>query len=134
MATLHAGSYSKERPIFGLEQTFAYRFHPRFTVGVGVGINLYPALLGVPIKVEGTYSFGNPDKKVGGFAYQSVGRNVKLFRESFNSQRYDGGLGLTIELTDQVDLVPQVGYLMLLDKYRGGFLSANFGVRLTYGL
>jgi hypothetical protein len=125
------GSYNKERPTFFLEQNINYRFNKRFSAGVGLGIDLYPALLAFPLFIDVKYHF-----KIMSLPFnltQSLGRNIKLTDTFFTSYRYMGDLSLTIKLK-KMNINPRIGYNFLWEKYGGKNLGFFAGIGIEYKL
>ncbi len=123
------GSYQKERPTFFVEQNINYRLNKRFSLGAGTGINVYPALLGFPLKVDGRYHFNIKSAPLS--VVQSYGRNIRLSDIFFNSNRYIGEVRVHLNL-EKVTLLPRVGYNFLWDKYEGRSLSFFAGIGIEY--
>lgn len=132
LAFLHSGGYATQGSIYMLNQSFSYRFHPHFSVGLGTGFNIYPSLAAMPVYIDATYHFGQG--KYTGYLHQTIGRNVKFSEWSFNSQRYTGGPGLQIEIKPRFGIEGEMGYLLLLDRFNGGNLSFYSTIGLYYSL
>lgn len=132
VGTLHAGSYRKERPIIFLEQEFNYRLGERFSVGLGTGIDLYPGALAFPVFLSGTYAF--PVGQQQASVQTSLGANLRIAELFFFSYRNVSSLGWVLGRERKVQWVPRLGYVMNLDRYWGGSLSALFGLDIRYGL
>jgi len=129
----HIGSYSKERPLVFLDQSFEMVIKPQFRIGLGTGVNLYPSDLTVPLFMNLKYV--KEMGKIGFFAQQSYGVNLKLGSIGFFSHRLVGGAGVMIRLKDRLTLDPELGYVLNLDNYGGGSLSftTSLGVYYTIG-
>lgn len=125
------GSYVKERPTFFLEQAFLNRINKRLSLGAGICINAYPALLGMPIYASGVYHLNIKSYHLS--FNQTFGRNVKLGDVFFDSWRCLGYCELGISLKN-VLLKPKLGYNLLWDKYGGRNLSFIIGIGLKYNL
>lgn len=124
------GTYSKERPTFFLEQGINYQINDLFSIGTGLGINIYPALFALPIQIQGNYRFNIKNQP---FALsQAVGRNIKLSDNFFRSNRYLGELKIILPVKKTVHLAPRLGYNLLWDKYNGRSLSYFIGIGLIY--
>ncbi len=125
------GSYEKERPTFFVEQNFSRRLNEHFSVGAGLGINVYPALLAFPVQVNGKYHF--KIKSLPFSIMQSYGRNIKLSDVFFKSNRYLGEVRANFSV-GKVNLVPRVGYNLLWDRYGGRNLGFLIGIGVEYRL
>lgn len=126
----HIGSYSKERPILYLEQSFNYWLNQRFSFGAGFGINLYPAALAFPVFVNGNYHF-----TVGRHFLtwsNTLGANLRLGELSFSSFRYLGTVSAPVYSRKSVKIVPEVGYSLLLDRSGGGAITFLAGIGIQY--
>lgn len=131
IGSFHAGSYRKERPIVMVQEIVAYQFHPRLSLGIGTGLDIYPAALGFPVYLNGAYQF-----RVGpgqGVAQTSMGMNLRLSDVFFRSMRHSSSLGYAFSIGKRKVLLPKLGYLLNLDGYAGGSLSLVFGLDLVYG-
>ena len=53
----HFGGYGKEKSIYYLEQYLDYQLTEKYSLGMGLGINLYPAQLASPLSVIAKYHF-----------------------------------------------------------------------------
>jgi len=122
----HLGSYSKEKPSFFLEQNVNFVLSSRFYLGLQMGVNLYPSLLAFPVSLQGKYYLSPSALKM--YINQSVGRNIKLGKSSFPSNRYVGSLGLDLGLGNSSRLSPHLGYSFIWDKFGGGALSFFVGL------
>jgi len=129
MSAYRLGSYQKERPTLFLEQNLNYRVNKRISIGVGTGINLYPALLALPLKFDGRYHFQVKSTPMS--IVQSYGRNIKLSDSFFRSNRYVGELRVHFPI-GKISLLPRVGYNLLWDKYNGRSLSFFAGIGIEY--
>lgn len=125
------GSYNHERPTLFLEQSFDYRLNKQFSAGLGIGINLYPALLGAPISVNAKYHF--TIKSVPFSFNQSLGRNIRWSDSFFASNRNMGEIRANIPLNN-ITFNPRLGYNFLWEKYGGGNLSFFLGIGIEYKL
>jgi len=126
---LRLGSYSKERPTFFIEQDFDYRFNDRVSLGLGLGFNLYPALLAFPVALNGKYYFKINKRS---FLFkQSIGRNIRLADIFFSSNRYLGSFAMQIPLK-QSALFPEVGYNFLWDRFGGKNVGFFLGISWKY--
>lgn len=128
----HVGSYSKERPLFFLDQSFEYVVTPKFRIGLGTGINLYPADLTVPIFAD--FKYLTELSKFGFFVHQTYGYNLKLGDIGFFSHRLTGGVGLNFRIGERMTLDPELGYLLNMDNYGGGSISFVGSIGLYYPL
>ena len=126
----HLGSYSKERPLLFLDQSFEYVVAPKFRIGMGTGINLYPANLTIPVFAD--FKYITELNKMGVFIHQSYGYNLKLGDVGFFSHRFNGGFGFNIRLSEKLTLDPELGYVLNLDNFGGGSLSFTAAVGLYY--
>jgi hypothetical protein len=126
----HINSYSKERPLFFLDQTFEYVVAPKFRIGLGTGINLYPADLTIPIFAD--FKYLTELNKFGFFVHQSYGYNLKLGNLGFFSHRLIGGFGVNLKLNSRLTIDPELGYVLNLDNFGGGSLSFVASVGLYY--
>lgn len=126
----HSGGYQKARRFCFLDQSFEYRFHRKYSAGLGFGINLYPAAIATPFFINGRYHFSI--RKINCSIEQSIGKNIKIQEYGFNSNRYFGAIGVDFNLRKYLSLNTQVGYLYLWDKYGGEELSLVATLGLTY--
>lgn len=125
------GSYQKERPTFFFEQSFNYRLNQRFSIGAGVGINVYPGALGLPVGINGRYHYRIG--KVNCTLVQSYHRNLNVGELFFSSYRYMGELIGHFKIKD-FTLNPKIGYNFLYDKYDGRNLGFLMGISAIYPL
>lgn len=132
LGLLHAGSYRKERPIFFLEQEVGYRFNDHGSVGIGAGIDLYPGALALPVYVAAAYSLDLLQKRT--LWQTSVGVNLPLGDPFFFSYRNVSSVGIPLLNGNRMQLVPKLGYILNMDRYVGGSLSALLGIDLRYRL
>ncbi|MCH2234508.1 MAG: hypothetical protein MK078_09670 [Crocinitomicaceae bacterium] len=122
----HLGSYAKERPFVFLEQEINFSLHPKFTFGLGTGINVFPGALGLPLKLRGTYNFNR------NYIFQTVGAHLKVGTLFFSGYLWRGGYGRTFTLGDQLVLNSDLGYSYGWDRYGGKRLSFYLGIGLSY--
>lgn len=127
----HVGSYSKEKPFLALEQTLSYNIKPKIKVGLGTGLNIYPATLTIPIYTFASFTV-NKNEKINIELNQSYGRNTKLGEIGFNSNRYAGKLIFNLNSKKQISLAPYLGYLFNWDKWGGKSLSYLIGLSIKY--
>ncbi|MEX1002379.1 MAG: hypothetical protein WDZ35_09725 [Crocinitomicaceae bacterium] len=128
----HFGSYEKERPIIGLEQTIEYVIHPKFRTGIGLGVNIYPGKLTFPVFATAKYI--QQLKRFGFYFIQSYGINTGFGDIGFFSHRNYGAFGVNIRLKENLTLDPEIGYLLNWDKHGPGSLSLTTGLGLYYSL
>ena len=115
-----------------MEQQFDYRFYAHFSIGGGLGLNLYPAALAFPLFVHGKYHFHIAGIKA--YLHQSLGIHLKLSPLFFAANRYLGSLGADLTLGEKLILSPELGDSLIWDKYGGGALSALLGIGVKYQL
>lgn len=126
----HLGSYSKENPSLFLEHQVNYHFKEYYSLGLGVGMNLYPAALAFPLYLEGQRLIN-----IGGRQFyftQSYGVNLKLGDLSFFSHRYNGNFNAMFFFERKVKLIAGLGYLYLWDNYGGKNVSFLLNIGVQY--
>ncbi|MCB9224490.1 MAG: hypothetical protein R2780_14830 [Crocinitomicaceae bacterium] len=129
----HLGSYSKERPLGFIEQSFEIVASPNYWFGIGTGFNLYPGTAVVPIYVSSRYVKDfNP--KWGMHILQSYGRNIKMGNLGFNSNRLYGDIGARYSFKELLGINFGMGYLFNWDRWGGMSLSFTGSVGIYYGL
>jgi len=131
LSTYHFGSYSKQRPIFYLEQSFEIALLRKIRLGLGTGLNLYPATLTIPVFANTRFIAASKNKWTC-YITQSYGRNLKIGRIGFNSNRYTGNLGNSFKVGEKLWLQGELGYLINWDKYGGGSVSLNLNFGMSY--
>ena len=125
----HIGSYSKESPFLGLEQSINYSVFEKIQIGLGSGINVYPSTFTFPIISSITYSLpisSNWNCSI----LQSYGRNMKFKKNGFKSNRYFGQLSFKHPIKKNIQISPSIGYLYNWDKWGGQSLSFTIGIGL----
>ena len=122
----HLGAYAKENPSLFLEYQANYRVLKKINIGLGAGVNLYPAALAYPLYVEAQYRFSIGDLPA--YTSQSYGVNLKLGERSFFSHRNVGNLNVILFQDKNVQLISGLGYLFLWDNYGGKNISFLFNV------
>lgn len=124
----HLGSYSKENPSLFLEHQLNYKVHEKWNLGVGAGVNLYPAALAYPIYMEGQYRFSC--RGLPSYLSQSYGVNLSLGEYSFFSHRYIGNFNVLLLQQKKIQLITGLGYLYIWDHWGGKNISflLNAGV------
>lgn len=129
---LHLGSYVKERPIIFLNQEATYQFTHKFAAGVGVGFDLYPGSLGLPVSV--TTNFKNQATAGTLIFTHSYARYLKAGPLFMASNRYMGGMGLLLNAKEEtkVKFMPQIGYSFIWDRFGGKSISFFLGIKMRY--
>lgn len=128
----HAGSYSKERPAFYLQQDFHYVFGKHFSAGPGIGFGLYPAAAALPLSVSMNYHF-----KVSKLQLRwqnTIGRNVKVGALFFSSYFFNTSFVTEWYSGEKIQVHSHVGSLFLFDQHGGKSISLNAGIGCTYKL
>lgn len=126
----HFGGYGKEKPIYYLEQYLDYQLTEKYSLGMGLGINLYPAQLASPLSVNAKYHFKL--KALSAYFQQSYGYNIKLGKVFFKSSRYLGSLGLAFKSNEKISWTSDLGYAFIWDKYSGASLTLHLGIGLKF--
>ena len=129
LSVYHIGSYAKQRPIYSIEQSFEVAPFEKIRFGLGTGLSLYPATLTIPVFTSVKYIITSKKKWLCSVT-QSYGRNLKLDKLGFNSNRYSGNIGNSLRIREELWMKGELGYLVNWDKYGGGSISLilNFGI------
>ena len=127
-----AAGFADHSPVVGMEQSFEYALYPKFRIGLGTGVNVYPSDLTFP--VFGTFKYVQQLKWCGLFVLQSYGMNTRFGNTGFSSHRNYGAVGLMFRLKEKLTIDPELGYL--LNWNSAGIISLNLtaGVGLYYSL
>lgn len=128
----HAGSYSKERPAFSLEQGFTYNINRRFAAGLETGIALYPGSFTIPLHALGTYSF-HLSKKHFNWNHR-IGLNLRAGDNSFFSYRYNTDLRWIIPAGPSMNCFVGIGGNFLWDRWGGRALNGTLNIGAVYRL
>jgi len=126
----HLGSYSKERPVYLLQQNINYIFSPHFSGGIGVGFALYPAALALPVSFNANYHF-NPGKTPLIWK-NSFGANIIAGDLFFAASNFKSGIAIQLFKEKPMHLIPEAGFHFLFDGYGGKALSIYGGIGITY--
>ena len=131
LSVYHIGSFAKERPIFSLEQSFEIAPFEKIRFGIGTGINLYPATLTIPIFASVKYILKSKEKWSCSIM-QSYGRNLKIGKIGFNSNRYIGNFGNSFQVAEKTWIQGELGYLLNWDRYGIGSISLILNLGINY--
>lgn len=129
LSLFHLGSYNKERPIIALEQEVIYH-NSRIWFGLRTGINVYPALLAIPLGISVYFPIYQTNKD---FVFaQGLDRNLGFKGPFLAGFRYRGSLGWNITSYKSYDLRPALGYRYIWDTHGGKSLSFTIGLQFDY--
>ena len=131
LSIYHFGGYTKQRPIYSLEQTFEIAPFEKIRFGLGTGFNLYPAALTIPVYATVKYLITSKEKWFCSVS-QSYGRNIKMGKIGFSSNRYTGNIGNSLKVSEKLWIQSELGYLLNWDKYGGGSLSLSLNFGISY--